>query len=118
MLYEVITSLGLVSLMTGGIIFLIGGLTRKGLCAFLGAFAGLLATCLFSLLFGRDFRVHGAVRPFSETLLYSGYGHLDLTAIFLSGIFLASSGAVMDIAMDIAASLEEIRRRHPELPLV
>ena len=53
------------------------------------------------------------MRPFSETLLYSGFGFLDLTRIFLSGIFLASSGAVMDLAMDLSSALREIAAHTP-----
>jgi hypothetical protein len=32
----------------------------------------------------------------AETLLYSGYTHLNIAHLFISGIFLASSGAMMD----------------------
>lgn len=111
----VLLSLGIVTVLTGIILFLIAGLNRKGLVAFMGALAGIITTCILSLVFGEAFEVHGAVRPFSETLLYSGYGHLNLTQIFLSGIFLASSGAVMDIAMDISASMNEIHEKNPNL---
>ena len=106
-------SLAVVTAMTAVIIFLIGGITRMGTVAFLGAISGVGITALLSLVFGAAFKVHGAVKPFAETLLYSGYPHLNLTSIFLSGIFLASSGAVMDIAMDIAASMREVLDKHP-----
>lgn len=106
-------SLAVVSLITAVVIFLIGGFQRKGLTAFLGSIAGVGATCVLSMLFASLFRVHGAVRAFSETLLHSGYPHLDLTGLFLAGIFIASSGAVMDIAMDISASMEEVKAKHP-----
>lgn len=68
---------------------------------------------LFCLVFTRALHIHGAVRPFTETLLYSGYGNLDLARLFMAGVFLASSGAVMDLAMDIAAAMEEVREHHP-----
>ena len=109
----VLLSLIIVSAMTGVIIFLIGGISRMGLVAFLGAISGVGTTALLSLVFGSAFRIHGAVKPFAETLLYSGYPHLNLTSIFLAGIFIASSGAVMDIAMDIAASMREVQEKHP-----
>jgi len=108
-------SLGIVTAMTGAILFLIGGITRKGLVAFLGAFLGIGLTCALSILFEKGFRIHGAVRQFSETLLYSGFPHLDLKKIFLAGIFLASSGAVMDLAMDISAAMKEVINKHPEI---
>ncbi|WP_319475552.1 YibE/F family protein [Marispirochaeta aestuarii] len=109
----VLLSLIIVSAMTGVIIFLIGGISRMGLVAFLGAISGVGTTALLSLVFGSAFRIHGAVKPFAETLLYSGYPHLNLTSIFLAGIFIASSGAVMDIAMDIAASMREVQEKYP-----
>jgi uncharacterized membrane protein len=106
-------ALGTVATMTAAISFLVGGLTRKGLVTFLGAFLGLGLTCILAVLFSDSFKIHGAVRPFAETLLYSGYYHLNLTRIFLAGIFIAASGAVMDLAMDIAASMHELSEKKP-----
>ena len=101
------------AVLTGVIIFLVAGMNKKGLTAFLGGFLGIVLTSLLALIFGGQFRIHGAVLKFSETLLYSGYPHLNLTRIFLAGIFLAASGAVMDLAMDIAASMKELADKHP-----
>jgi len=56
-----------------------------------------------------------AVRPFAETLLYSGHYDLNLTHIFIASMFIASSGAVMDLAMDIAASMGELKHKHPDI---
>ncbi len=106
---------GVVGVLTAVIIFLVAGLTRKGLTAFGGAMAGLAVTALLSVVFGQAFRIHGAVKPFSETLLYCGFPDLDLGKVFLGGIFLAASGAVMDLAMDIAAAMDEMKERHPGL---
>ncbi|WP_319559648.1 YibE/F family protein [Marispirochaeta sp.] len=111
----VLLSLCIVTAMTGVIVFLIGGISRMGLVAFLGAISGVGTTALLSLAFGSAFKIHGAVKPFAEALLYSGYPHLNLTAIFLAGIFIASSGAVMDIAMDIAAAMREVQEKHPAI---
>ncbi|MFA8433172.1 MAG: YibE/F family protein [Marinifilaceae bacterium] len=108
-------SLGIVCLLTSIIIFLVAGTNRKGLVAFLGSMSGVAITCAMALLFGQLFHIHGAIKPFSETLLYSGFPHLDLTQIFLAGIFISSSGAVMDIAMDIAASQAELHANNPQL---
>lgn len=106
-------ALGVVACLTGAISFLVGGLNRKGLTTFLGAFLGMVLTAALALLFARLFQVHGAVRPYAETLLYSGYYDLKLTRIFTATIFLAASGAVMDLAMDIAAAMDEIKAKHP-----
>lgn len=111
----VLAALALVTLLMGAIIFLVGGLNRRGFVAFLGSLLGIVATCLLALAFAGPFRLHGAVVPFAETLLFSGYAHLDLTRIFLASIFIACSGAVMDLAMDVATSLEEVVAADPGL---
>jgi len=96
-----------------GVVFLVGGVNRKALAAYLGSVGGVAVTCLLSLATAPGFALPGAVRPFAETLLYSGYGHLDLGRMFLATICLGASGAIMDVAMDVAASQAEVAALHP-----
>ena len=112
------TGLGVVALLTAVITFSVGGLNRRGLSTFLGSMMGVLLTCGLAVWFTKSFALHGAVRPFAETLLYSGFYSLNLTDIFIASVFIASSGAVMDLAMDIAASMDEIKRKHPDIGLL
>jgi len=100
---------------TGCVIFLVAGLNRKGLAAFIGTLGGTLAACFLAILFGKLFKVHGAVVPYAETLLHVGFSHIDLTKIFLAGIFIASSGAMMDVAVDVAVSVDELIRKNPAI---
>lgn len=111
------TGLGVVALLTAVICFSVGGLSRRGLATFAGSMLGVLLTCGLAVWFTRGFALHGAVRPFAESLLYAGFYGLSLTDIFISSVFIASSGAVMDLAMDIAASMDEIKRNNPEIGL-
>jgi uncharacterized membrane protein len=113
----VLVSLGLVLILTGVISFMVGGLNKRGLVTFSGAFLGVLLTCLMAKLFIKGFHIHGAVRPFAETLLYSGFYDLNLTKIFLAGIFVASSGAVMDLAMDISSAMHEVKLKEPSISM-
>jgi uncharacterized membrane protein len=108
-------SLAVVAALTASVSFLVGGWTRKGWTAFLGSFSGVALSCLLAVSFAPGFHINGAVRPFAENLLYAGYPHLNLTGIFLAGIFLACSGAVMDLSMDIAASLDEVKAKKPDI---
>lgn len=110
-------SLLVVALLTLVVIFLVAGINKKGLVAFLGAISGVIVTCTMAIIFGNLFNIHGAIKPFSETLMYSGYPYLNLTEIFLAGIFISSSGAVMDIAMDIAASQAEIYNQNGSISI-
>ena len=112
------TGLGIVAVLTAVITFMVGGLNRRGAATFIGATAGVLLTCGLAVLFAHAFRLHGAVRPFAEALLYSGYVDLGLSDIFIASIFIASSGAVMDLAMDIAASMDEIYQKQPRIGML
>ncbi len=90
------------------IIFLVGGFSRKALVAFLGSILGVSASCAMAIYFAKLFHINGGTMPFSQALFYSGYEFLRLSDLFVGGIFLSSSGAVMDLAMDVAAGQEEV----------
>ena len=101
--------------LTGVIMYLVAGWTKKGLTAFAGAMLGVVAALGLAHLFGRLMHVNGATMPFAQQLLYSGYSGLDLRDVFIGAIVLASSGAVMDLAMDIAAGVAEVKLHNPAL---
>ena len=97
------------------IIGLVYGLDKRSLAAILGSISGALVTCFMALFFVSKFKIHGAVMSFSESLLYSGYESLNLTKIFIASIFIASSGAVMDVAVDITSAVSEVVEKKPEI---
>ena len=110
----IIVSLGIVATLTGVITLLVGGVSRKGVTAFLGGFLGLLTTCVLAMLFAPEFHLIGTTRPFAKSLLFTN-PQLDVYRFFIAGVFIACSGAVMDLAMDIAAAMQEIKQHHPAI---
>lgn len=108
-------SLGIVTLLSASVIFLVAGPNKKGVVAFSGAMLGIITSAILSVYFTGKFHLHGAVMPFAETLLYSGFGHLNLVHIYACAVFFAASGAVMDLAMDVSASMEEVVLKNPGL---
>lgn len=110
------TAFGATCLLTAVIMYLVAGATRKGLAAFLGATLGVFAGLALAHLFSAVMHINGATMPFVQSLLYSGYERLDLADVFVGAMVLASSGAVMDLAMDIASGIEEVARHNPALP--
>ena len=108
-------SLGVVSVISGATLFLVAGINRTALTAWIGALLGILLTATMSWLLFPAFRLHGAIQPFSETLLYSGFESLNLGRLFIAAIFLGASGAVVDIAIDVAASMHEVSEKRPDL---
>jgi len=109
------TVFGAVCMLTAVIMYLVAGPTRKGLTAFAGAILGVFAGLALAHVFGRLMHINGATLPYVQALLNSGYESLDLPDIFIGAAVLASSGAVMDLAMDVAAGVDEVARRNPEL---
>jgi uncharacterized membrane protein len=97
------------------IIVLVYGIDKKSLAAITGSLSGALVTCFMALFFVSKFKIHGAVMSYSESLLYSGYENLNLTQIFIASIFIASSGAVMDVAVDITSAVAEVVEKKPDI---
>ena len=108
-------SLGLVMALTAMILMLIYGWDRRFLAAASGAALGILVTAVLGAVFTDLFRIHGAVMESSESLLYAGYQHLNLTKIFVASIFLGSSGAVMDLSVDICSAVYEVVQKKPDI---
>ena len=108
-------SFATVTLLTAVIMYLVAGATRKGLAAFLGAMLGVGASLLLAQFFAAVMHVNGATMPFVQALLNAGYADLSISDLFVGSVILASSGAVMDLAMDIASAVEEVARHNPEL---
>ena len=107
-------ALFLVAILSAGIMLLVGGANRKGFVALLGCCGGVIVTCVLSLCFSEPFHLQGAVRPFAKTLVMR-FPEFDITRLFLAGVFVAASGAVMDLAMDIAAAMDEVNHKRPGL---
>ncbi|MGN1140469.1 MAG: YibE/F family protein [Oliverpabstia sp.] len=95
------------------IIFLVYGFDRKTIAASSGALLGVMVTCVIGCIFTDAFKIHGAVMSYSESLLYSGYQDLNLTKIFMSGIFIGASGAMMDLSVDITSAVNEVIQKKP-----
>ena len=97
------------------IIALVYGFDRRCWAAVSGSFLGILVTCVLGVAFTDLFQIHGAVMDNSESLLYSGYAHLNLTQIFMASIFIGASGAVMDLSVDITSAVHEVVEKRPDL---
>lgn len=102
-------------LLTVIIISLVYGFERRTAAAVSGAMAGLLVTAVTGIVFTEILNIHGAIMPYSESLLYSGYSNLNLTQIFMASIFIGSSGAVMDLAVDITSAVYEVIEKKPDI---
>ncbi|MBN2650851.1 MAG: YibE/F family protein [Spirochaetales bacterium] len=97
------------------IIFSIAGFTKKGLSAVLGTVTGLILTAGVTFLAGALININGYTMSHTGYLISIGYFDLDMTQILYGAVILGASGAAMDVAMDIAASMEEIHTKRPDI---
>ncbi len=108
-------SLFLVFILIIVICYAVAGFSRAGSAAVIGAILGSGMSFLLGLIMAEPFKLNGAVRAFSETLVYGGYDHINLRSLFLAGTILACSGALIDLAIDVAVAMEEVKSKRPEL---
>lgn len=102
-------------LLTTLIIALVYGFDRRCMAAVSGSFLGILVTMVLGVVFTDLFKIHGAVMAYSESLLYAGFQSLNLTEVFMASIFLGSSGAVMDLSVDITSAVHEVVEKKPDI---
>jgi uncharacterized membrane protein len=103
----------LVTLLTIMIDALVAGLSRTALVAALGSLLGTVLTCALSFTFGALLKLDGGSMPYVVPILAQTSMQLNLREIFFSMVFIANSGALMDLSMDIASAAEEIERHKP-----
>lgn len=95
--------------------YLIGGITKKTIAAALGCFCGVVIAAVLGQIAANI----GGISTFQmdeaeALLLVKSTFDIKLRGLFTSGIIIAAMGAVMDITMSIASSLEEVHRLNPE----
>ncbi len=83
------------------------GLGPMSLAASMGCVGGVLVSLLLTIITDSFIHITGNADPHSIFLLYIGEG-LDLRALIYASIIIGSVGAVMDVAVDISASLKEL----------
>lgn len=98
---------------------LLDGLNRKTLSAMLGTIAGFTVACVFALIVSKLARLDGLSYNVSETdtLVQAKYQgtQIRIRGLFVSGIVISALGAVMDIAMSISSSINELKVVNPQM---
>lgn len=93
---------------------LLDGISRKTMSAILGTAMGFIIAALFAKLAGSFARIDGLEYNVSETdtLIQAQYQGtpIQIRGLFVSGIVIAALGAVMDVAMSISSSINELKR--------
>ena len=94
---------------------LVAGFTRRCLVAILGSLAGTLTTCFAAVLLTHLLKLDGGDLPYVVPLLAQSSMGVDTRSLYIGMVFLANSGALMDLSMDICVSTLELHRHRPDL---
>ena len=87
---------------------LVSGFNKRSLGAIGGALFSNFVVGILSIITTNFLLLDGYTLTGSESLLYSGYLNLDFKSIFTGVVLLSSGGAVMDLSVDVAASMKEV----------
>lgn len=94
---------------------LVAGISKRCLVAILGSVAGTLVTCLSAWGLTYLLKLDGGDLPYVVPLLSQSAMQIDTRSLYIGMMFLANSGALMDLSMDISVSLEEIHYHKPDI---
>ncbi len=95
----------------------LGGVHRKTVSAFLGTMAGVFLAMVFGLAVQHFAKIDGLRLDNAEALVQMRrFGSpLRLKGLLIAGVLISALGAVMDVAMSISSSLEEVHAANPDL---
>ncbi|MDO5376693.1 MAG: YibE/F family protein [Clostridia bacterium] len=112
----ILAAFATVAVLTVMIDLLVAGWTRKTLIAVLGSLAGTAVTGVLSVALTDALKLDGGDIAYVVPLLSQSFMQIDIKSLYCGMIFIANSGALMDLSMDIAASCQEIVRHRPDVP--
>lgn len=97
---------------------ILGGVHRKSMCAFLGTVAGFFIAMVCGVVVQHLARFDGLRLSDAESLyqlgMYEGL-KVDIRGLLVASIIICSLGAVMDVAMSISSTIEELHAANPSL---
>ena len=94
----------------------VGGVTKKTAAAIVGTSSGVAAAGFFALVFGHFAGISGMNVSNIETLNYVGMNtQIQVGELLFAGIVLSSLGAVMDVGMSLASTVQELYDTNPAI---
>jgi uncharacterized membrane protein len=97
-------------------LLLLNGYSRKTFCAAAGCVGGVAISGLAAWLVGVATPISGFNMPEAEELVIRSLDSgMKIKGLLVSGILIASLGAVMDVAMTLSSAVFELHERNPRL---
>jgi len=115
--YPVIfTTFAILTFVTIVSLVLLCGVTTKGISSMLGCLTGVGATALLTHIAGNLTNISGFnMEDIDMILSTTDFSQTEAAGLFISGVLIATLGAVMDTAVTIASAIEELKLANPYL---
>lgn len=95
---------------------LIDGISGKSVTAMIGTVVGVIAAGIFAWMFGKVADISGYNVSDIENLVYvEGMTDIRIGELLFAGILISALGAVMDVGMSIASTLNELKEKNPDM---
>ncbi|WP_318432913.1 YibE/F family protein [Photobacterium leiognathi] len=95
---------------------LVSGFNKKSLCAIFGTLIGVITAGIFAQTFGEWAHLSGIYLDKGEDVIYLAANHpIQVRWLMFVTIMIAALGAVMDVAISIASSYQELQQANPTL---
>lgn len=99
-------------------ITIISGFSKKSVSAIIGTVSGVLIAGFLAFIIGTKIKLTGLSSEEAVMLMYIPQNiNFNFRDLLFSGILLGALGAVMDVSMSIASSIEEINRVNEDLSM-
>lgn len=96
---------------------ILGGCSRKILCACIGTVAGMALAMFFGILAQRLLQINGYQGEYADALYnerITGTPY-SIRGLIVAGVIISSLGAVMDVAMSISSAMRELKTVNPQM---
>ncbi|MCL1949145.1 MAG: YibE/F family protein [Turicibacter sp.] len=110
------TTLAILSGVTVLVLVFISGLTKQTLVSAIATLIGVFAAALASFIAGELAAINGFSTEEAGFLIHASMGNgvnLDASGLFISGVLIASLGAVLDTAVSMASSARQLALANP-----
>ena len=112
----VLTTFLILTLVTIVSLTFLAGLGTKGISAMIGCLIGVMATAMLTHFGGTVAHISGfQTEEVGLLLATTDFPQGQVSGLFISGVLIASIGAVMNTALTIASTIHELRENNPKM---
>lgn len=113
------TAFFLCALISVACFVILGGCSKKILCACIGTIAGMALAMLFGILAQKLLKIDGYQAEYADGLYNERLTGVpfEIRGLLVAGVIISALGAVMDVAMSISSAVSELKAVNPSMKM-